>query len=334
MSVLSLKEIKLKKTQQRLMEPIIFDLVMDCSHEISDDIEFTIVYSGHPETDKYDQVICNELIGPIPQGRIGFSLETTPPVVENIAEDQLFGVTSVILIGKYRGRQFIRIGYFVRVEYPGIPLEELTDYGNIKEDEIDEDDDEITEEDEGGNEIIEESENNVQVNEGDNDDDEINEEYKEEDEDEKEEDDDNDEDDEINEEYKEEDEDEKEDDDEDDEINEEEDEIIYNTVKIVDKTNSDLIEIYGKTINKNLIEISLAEPALITEFLISWNDSEGDYTIEMDEDVNEGIINKNTEKVLEETKESIGKMNEEVSEKKNEMEENISGNNPKRQKTN
>ncbi|KAG0442472.1 Histone chaperone ASF1 [Dictyocoela muelleri] len=117
--VLTLRSIKPDSFQKHLLEPIQLSLVLDNTHQIDDDVEFTIIYTGDPENDEHDQIVCEELVGPIPAGKVGFNLETSIVDFNKIPIDSLFGVTSIILEGKYKDQQFLRVGYFVNVSYPG-----------------------------------------------------------------------------------------------------------------------------------------------------------------------------------------------------------------------
>ncbi|KAG0417746.1 Histone chaperone asf1, partial [Dictyocoela roeselum] len=117
--VLTLNTIKPDSFQKHLLDPLTFTLTLDNTNQIDSDIEFTIIYTGDPENDEHDQIVCEELVGPIPVGKVGFQLETSIVDFDKIPVDSLFGVTSIILEGKYRGQQFLRVGYFVNVSYPG-----------------------------------------------------------------------------------------------------------------------------------------------------------------------------------------------------------------------
>lgn len=105
-----------------------FDVVLECTKELTDDIEFEIIYSGDARSEDYDQKICSMLVGPVPLGKIGFTLETDPVDVALINPKQIFGLTSAIIVGKYRSQQFLRIGYVINVSYPDISDSKLVDY--------------------------------------------------------------------------------------------------------------------------------------------------------------------------------------------------------------
>eukprot|EP00866_Antonospora_locustae_P001972 jgi/Antlo1/1972/144 len=122
------KKITSAATVQRLVDPMKFNVVLECTKEMKDDIEFDVIYSGDARCEDYDQKICSMLVGPIPTGKVGFVLETDPVNISLINPKQIFGLTSVIIIGKYKSQQFLRIGYVLNVRYPGIPDSKLVDY--------------------------------------------------------------------------------------------------------------------------------------------------------------------------------------------------------------
>lgn len=149
MSNIIFRKISSQSTIQKLLEPMKFDIILDSNKEMSDDIEFEIIYSVDPKSEKNDQKICSMLVGPIPMGKIGFSLETDCLNIDFIDQKHIFGVTSVIIIGKYNSQQFLRIGYIINVRYPGIPDSKLVYY----EEDLNEEDIEISQSDEEEEEI-------------------------------------------------------------------------------------------------------------------------------------------------------------------------------------
>ncbi|KAL0265903.1 UNVERIFIED_CONTAM: hypothetical protein PYX00_011620 [Menopon gallinae] len=161
MALITFKKITSAASVQHLVDPMKFNVVLECTREMKDDIEFDVVYSGDARCEDYDQKICSMLVGPIPAGKIGFVLETDPVNVSLINPKQIFGVTSVIIIGKYKSQQFLRIGYILNVRYPGIPDNRLVDYeeeNGQEEEDIGSSDSESESEDTGDEEVSTEQE--------------------------------------------------------------------------------------------------------------------------------------------------------------------------------
>lgn len=105
----------------------VFNLTFNCKSAIDDDVEFEIAYIGDAYSDSHDQRICHNVIGPLQEGLLSFDLETTPIDLTKIPIKTLFGITTILIVGKFRGKEFIRIGYVINVEYPGIEADKLQD---------------------------------------------------------------------------------------------------------------------------------------------------------------------------------------------------------------
>lgn len=152
MGRLKFKSIEVDGLKKKLMEPLRFNMRLVCSKEIKDGVEFAVLYNMDVHSDENDQVLAEIEVAPIPQGRVEFSIDADAPDVDRIPLDQLFGLTSIIIVGRYKGQQFVRIGYIVDVGYPGIPAEELV--GNDVEELSEEigNEDEDTESGTGGSE--------------------------------------------------------------------------------------------------------------------------------------------------------------------------------------
>ena len=149
METLTLKKIDLKDTVRKALDPFEFELEMHCKEDLEEKVIFTIFYTVNVSNENEDQVLSETEIFPIPKGNIKFTLEADAPDIKVIPYDQLFGLTSIIIVGKYKEEQFIRIGYIVDVYYPGIPNDKLLYNDDDAEDINDEDMEE--EEDENGN---------------------------------------------------------------------------------------------------------------------------------------------------------------------------------------
>ncbi|KCZ77501.1 hypothetical protein H311_01482, partial [Anncaliia algerae PRA109] len=124
------KLIKSSNAKQLLKDQMSFSVVLE-SEELKGDLDFEISYSVDPHTEKFDQTISKLSVGPIPKGNIGFNIETNPVKIELLKPEYIFGITSVIIVGKYKSNPFMRVGYILEVTYPNIDNKYL-----IKEDEI------------------------------------------------------------------------------------------------------------------------------------------------------------------------------------------------------
>ena len=66
------------------------------------------------------------LVGPVPVGMNKFVLQADAPAIEKLPDnDDLLGVTVVLVTCSYKEREFVRVGYYVNNEYTGEYDEEV-----------------------------------------------------------------------------------------------------------------------------------------------------------------------------------------------------------------
>jgi histone chaperone ASF1 len=83
------------------------------------DLEWKVLYVGSAHDSHLDQVLDEILVGPVPVGMNKFVLQADAPAVERLPDDDILGVTVVLVTCSYREREFVRIGYYVNNEYTG-----------------------------------------------------------------------------------------------------------------------------------------------------------------------------------------------------------------------
>jgi len=76
-----------------------------------------VVYVGSAEDVTRDQTLDEILVGPVPVGVNKFVLQADAPDPGRIANNDILGVTVVLVTCLYKEREFIRIGYYVNNEY-------------------------------------------------------------------------------------------------------------------------------------------------------------------------------------------------------------------------
>lgn len=123
-------DINVNKTYN-VTDQLSFKLTLDCKSLIEDDVEFEVIYFGDAVTDQNDQRIGYNAIGPLQPGKQYFELETSPIDLTKVPIKTLFGLTTILIVGKYHGQQFIRIGYVVNVKYPGVDSDKLLDSDDV-----------------------------------------------------------------------------------------------------------------------------------------------------------------------------------------------------------
>lgn len=99
------------------LNPFQFEITFEALEDLSEDLEWKIIYVGAAESEDYDQTLETILVGPVPGGRHKFVFQAGPPDTAKIPVDDAVGVTVVLLTCSYRTKEFIRVGYYVNNEY-------------------------------------------------------------------------------------------------------------------------------------------------------------------------------------------------------------------------
>ena len=81
------------------------------------DLEWKITYVGSAEDESRDQVLEEVLVGPVPVGTNKFVFQSDPPNPDLIPDEDKVGVTVALVTCSYRGREFVRVGYYVNNDY-------------------------------------------------------------------------------------------------------------------------------------------------------------------------------------------------------------------------
>lgn len=97
--------------------PLQFEITFECLQELDDDLEWKVLYVGSAESSNHDQVLEEVLVGPVPTGINKFVLQADAPTVSSIPENDLVGVTVVLVTCSYKEQEFARVGYYVNNEY-------------------------------------------------------------------------------------------------------------------------------------------------------------------------------------------------------------------------
>jgi histone chaperone ASF1 len=105
-------------------DPIALEVTYECLCPLKDDLEWRVVYVGSAESEQHDQVLDSAFVGPVLPGTYKFRMEAPAPDPSRIPRQDLVGVTALLLTCSYRGREFIRVGYYVSTEYPDPEMQE------------------------------------------------------------------------------------------------------------------------------------------------------------------------------------------------------------------
>mmetsp|Transcript_17396 Transcript_17396/g.28068 ORF Transcript_17396/g.28068 Transcript_17396/m.28068 type:complete len:284 (+) Transcript_17396:85-936(+) len=99
------------------VDPFQFEITFECVKELQEDLEWRLTYVGSAESESCDQELDSVLVGPVPMGVNRFVFEAPAPDPTKIPKQDLIGVTVCLVSCLYRGKEFIRIGYYVNNEY-------------------------------------------------------------------------------------------------------------------------------------------------------------------------------------------------------------------------
>jgi len=97
--------------------PLQFEITFECLQPLDDDLEWKVVYVGSANSSQYDQTLDEILVGPVPVGINKFILQADPPDASNIPENDILGVTVILVTCSYRQMEFLKVGYYVNNEY-------------------------------------------------------------------------------------------------------------------------------------------------------------------------------------------------------------------------
>lgn len=97
--------------------PFQFDITFECLQELPEDLEFRLTYVGSAEDTSKDQVLEEVLVGPLVVGINRFVLTAPAPDLSRIAQEDLIGVTVVLISCFYQSKEFLKIGYYTANEY-------------------------------------------------------------------------------------------------------------------------------------------------------------------------------------------------------------------------
>ena len=81
------------------------------------DLEWKVVYVASAEDSALDQTLEEVLVGPVPVGVNKFVLQADAPDYKSIPENDILGVTVILITCSYKEQEFARVGYYVNNEY-------------------------------------------------------------------------------------------------------------------------------------------------------------------------------------------------------------------------
>jgi len=101
----------------KFFNPFQFQITFECTEDLSDDLEWKVIYVGSAENADLDQVLDTVLVGPVPAGRHMFVFQADCPDEKQLPPQDAVGVTVVLLTCSYKKAEFVRVGYYVSNDY-------------------------------------------------------------------------------------------------------------------------------------------------------------------------------------------------------------------------
>ena len=107
-----------KNPNSKFSDPYSFDIVFEVLSELKHDIEWKMIYIGSAEDEKYDQILqAIEVNVSSKLGTMKFEFSGDAPEIRKIPQNDLLGVTAILLCCNYNGQEFFRCGYYLNVLY-------------------------------------------------------------------------------------------------------------------------------------------------------------------------------------------------------------------------
>jgi len=117
MASIQVHNVALQQNPDRYTADFNFHIRFNALEDIPDDLNWKLVYVGSSESEKYDQVLEDVVVGPIFRGPNEFVLTAPAPDHTRIPPGDVLGPTVIILLCEYQEQEFIRVGYYVNNDY-------------------------------------------------------------------------------------------------------------------------------------------------------------------------------------------------------------------------
>jgi histone chaperone ASF1 len=98
--------------------PFEFEITMECIAQLeAREVEWSMTYIGSAESNLYDQLLDSVEVETV-LATMKFVFEAPAPNLFRVPKADQLDNAAVILSAKYRGREFCRVGFYLRHEYP------------------------------------------------------------------------------------------------------------------------------------------------------------------------------------------------------------------------
>lgn len=117
MSAINITSVSVLDNPSYFINPLQLEIQYECLYPLQHDLEWKLIYVGSPESEKYDQVLDSVLVGPVAPGSYRFVFQADPPNPAQLPQDDIVGVTVMLLTCSYNQQEFMRVGYYVSTDY-------------------------------------------------------------------------------------------------------------------------------------------------------------------------------------------------------------------------
>ncbi|CAA7055637.1 unnamed protein product [Microthlaspi erraticum] len=117
MSSINITNVTVLDNPAPFVNPFQFEISYECLTSLKDDLEWKLIYVGSAEDESSDQLLESVLVGPVNVGNYRFVLQADSPDPSKIREQDIIGVTVLLLTCSYMDQEFVRVGYYVNNDY-------------------------------------------------------------------------------------------------------------------------------------------------------------------------------------------------------------------------
>ena len=101
-----------------------FEITFESTEDLSEDLEWKIIYVGSADSEEYDQILDTVYVGPVPEGCHKFTFSSDPPNPYKIPEQDVCGCTVILITCEYQSQVFVQVGFYVNNTYEDQELQE------------------------------------------------------------------------------------------------------------------------------------------------------------------------------------------------------------------
>ncbi len=102
MSAINVTRVEVLNNPAPFSAPFEFEIEYECISGLQEDLQWKMIYVGSAESEKYDQVLDDILLGPVYPGQYKFKFEANAPDASKLLQSDILGVTVILLTCSYK----------------------------------------------------------------------------------------------------------------------------------------------------------------------------------------------------------------------------------------